>query len=228
MNTKQLLTLNSLLGGTSLDFDGTEIQEVQETEEQEIHLSIEEDTPVQSFLENFSETFDRFNAIELNESEISVVAELDIADDLANIQEALDNIREKILLKEDIGSLSQIGAIAIPGLSVLGAALVGALVKAKASGEATLPKPLANLLHDIKTWVTKGDEKERREIIRASLLRSNPKIDKKDVEWLIDIAMKKGDEIKKHPTISLSKDSRVNGKYETDFAKINKKRFGLE
>ena len=225
MNHDQLLKMNSILGGTSLDFDA---EEIKETEEQEIHLTIEEDTPVQSFLENFSETFDRFNAIELNESETSLVVDLDIAEDLANIQEALDNIREKILLKEDLGSLAQMGAIAIPGLATAGALLIGALVRAKASGEATLPKPLANLLHDVYQFISNGKTKERREIIRASIMRGNPKIDKKDVEWLIDIAMKKGDDIKKHPTISLSKDSRVNGKYETDFAKINKKRFGLE
>ena len=225
MNKDQLLKLNSILGGTSLDFDG---EEIQETEEKEIHLSIEEDVPVQSFLENFTETFDKFNAMELNESEISLVSDLGIAEDLVNIQEALDNIREKILMNESIGDLAQVGAIAIPGLSMLGAALVGTLVKAKAEGSATLPKPLANLLHDIKHYVTNGDEKERRDVIRASIMRGNPKIDKKDVEFLIDIAMKKGDEVKKHPTISLSKDSRVNGKYETEFAKINKTRFGIE
>jgi hypothetical protein len=88
-----------------------------------------------------------------------------------------------------------------------------------------LPTPLANVLHDIKQFVTKGKEKERREIIASNIRGKYPKITKEQVDMLVDYALKNADKESARP---VPKDSAKHGTYETDFAKINKKRFGLE
>ena len=210
MDRNILERMNQLCGDydTSFNYGVSEkkvVQEIQETVKTE-----------ETFFDKFGSMYNLINEYELNESEADSLDSLKIVDELLVIQEALESIKEKAQLCEDIGMLG----VAIPGL----AALTVGLIKSFLFSEVKTPTKVANVIHDIGNFVSKGNEKERRAIIKASLTRGNPNMDPKLVDKLIDKAMEEN----KEPTDrSQAKDSRISGKGVTDFAAINRKRFNL-
>jgi len=172
-----------------------------------------------NFFEGFSEMYNLFNEYELNESEIDGLDSLKIDEELYAIQEALESIKSKAMLSEDIGSML---SIAIPGIAFLTTALIKAY--ANSSGEIKTPTKIANAIHDVAQYVTNGKEKERTERLKAALTRGNPNLDAKTIDRFVARAK---EEYTKPATLT-SKDSRISGKGDTDFAAINRKRFGLE
>jgi hypothetical protein len=212
MNEKELRYLDHLLHGDSVTgFDklSESVEEVQEF--------FVESAP-KTFIEAFADTFDTFSEFELNESEQSLVTELEIDEELCTIQEALESIREKICLSE---SVAEAAPMLLTGLATAAAAFAGWLVRRKAGGESAIPRPLVNALHDIKTYVTKGNEKERRQIILNSIERKNPNLDKKIVSSMIDFAIKNADKISERP---VPKNSAKHGTYETGFMQAQRER----
>jgi hypothetical protein len=213
MDTKNARRLEYMLGGDFSDFPEESIQEAKNI------------TESSTFLEAFSNVFDAYNSYELNETDIETIDSLEINEELAAIQEALDSIRSKMCLSESISDLLPVAGAVIPGLAAGASAIIGLMARKGIGDGKILPTPLANVLHDIKQFVTKGKEKERREIIASNIRGKYPKITKEQVDMLVDYALKNADKESARP---VPKDSAKHGTYETDFAKINKKRFGLE
>lgn len=210
MDKNVIERMNQLCGDydPSFDYSLTEkkvVQKIQETEKIE-----------QTFFDKFGEMYNLINEYELNESEASELDSLNIVDELLVIQEALESIKEKAQLNEDVSML----AVAVPGL----AALTVGLIKSFLFSEVKTPTKVANVIHDIGQFVSKGNEKQRRDIIKASLTRDNPNMDPKLVDKLIDKAM---EENKKPIDRSKVKDSRISGKGDTGFAEMNRERFKL-
>lgn len=176
-----------------------------------------------TFIQQFSDVYNLFHNYELNESESDQLDSLDIEDELYVIQEALESIKQKTMLKEDIGSML---AIAVPGIAFLTTALVKAF--ANSSGDIKVPTKVANTIHDVSQFLTSGKEKERRAVIKAHLTRNNPNLDPDTVEKFIDKAIEDADKDPTRKYIAKQKDSRISGKGDTDFAAINRARFNLK
>lgn len=198
--------MDKWLGGT--DFDTKYVEDVPQ----------KKGDMEKNFFEGFSEMYNLFNEYELNESEVDNLDSLKIDEELYAIQEALESIKTKAVLSEDIGSML---AIAIPGIAFLTTALIKAY--ASSSGEIKTPTKVANAIHDVVQFVTNGKEKERTERLKAVLTRGNPDLDPKTIDRFVA----KAKEEYKRPATSTSKDSRISGKGDTDFAAMNRERFKL-
>lgn len=208
MDKNVIERMNQLCGDydPSFDYGVTEkkvVQKIQETEQVEL-----------PFFEQFSKMYNLINEYELNENEADSLDSLNIVDELLSIQEALESIKGKAQIQDDVSML----AVAIPGL----AALSLGLIKSFLFSEVKTPTKVANIVHDVAEYVSKGKEKERRERIKAVLTRGND-IDPDLADKFIDKAMKENKPIDK----SKNKDSRISGKGDTDFAAINRERFKL-
>lgn len=208
MDKNVIERMNQLCGDydPSFDYGVTEkkvVQKIQETEQVEL-----------PFFEQFSKMYNLINEYELNENEADSLDSLNIVDELLSIQEALESIKGKAQIQDDVSML----AVAIPGL----AALSLGLIKSFLFSEVKTPTKVANIVHDVAEYVSKGKEKERRERIKAVLTRGND-IDPDLADKFIEKAMKENKPMDK----SKNKDSRISGKGDTDFAAINRERFKL-
>lgn len=208
MDKNVIERMNQLCGDydPSFDYGVTEkkvVRKIQETEQVEL-----------PFFEQFSKMYNLINEYELNENEADSLDSLNIVDELLSIQEALESIKGKAQIQDDVSML----AVAIPGL----AALSLGLIKSFLFSEVKTPTKVANIVHDVAEYVSKGKEKERRERIKAVLTRGND-IDPDLADKFIDKAMKENKSMDK----SKNKDSRISGKGDTDFAAINRERFKL-
>lgn len=214
LNENHLRHMEALLGGDFKDFAPIDYDRKEERK------TIEESET--SFLENVSKFYDVFESYDLNENDMDDLTGLDINEELFQIMEALEAIKEKAI-NEDASAIPALLAIAVPGLAALTASVIGAY--AKSGGDIKLPTKIANTIHDIGQYITRGKEKDRRATIEASLKRNNPNIDPKDLKYFVDKAIEDADKETKKP---VPKGSAKHGTYSTDFATINRKRFGLE
>lgn len=208
MDKNVIERMNQLCGDydPSFDYGVTEkkvVQKIQETEQVEL-----------PFFEQFSKMYNLINEYELNENEADSLDSLNIVDELLSIQEALESIKGKAQIQDDVSML----AVAIPGL----AALSLGLIKSFLFSEVKTPTKVANIVHDVAEYVSNGKEKERRARIKAVLTRGND-IDPDLADKFIEKAMKENKPMDK----SKFKDSRISGKGDTDFAAINRERFKL-
>lgn len=210
--------------GDGKDFSVQQVSVVQESETIEdvepiIELELDEEVQEKGFLETFQEIFEKYDSLNITEEETKLFEAAGIDDELIAIQEAMESIRSKMNLDESV-AVSLLPAIAT-GI----AGLIGWYIKRHSESKSAIPRPVVNTLYDINQFVSGGKEAERREIIKNSVLKTNPNLDKKQVDQVISLAIKNADKIKDSKVVS--KDSRKSGNYETDFAAINKKRFNL-
>lgn len=214
LNDNQLKRMEYLLGGDFKDFPAVDYDK----QEKKLDICLESEEP--SFLESISKFYDIFENYQLNENDMESLNGLDINEELFQIMESLDAIKEKAI-NEDMSAVSGLLSIAIPGLALITPAILAAFNK---NGEAKLPTKVANTIYDIGQYITKGKEKERRAVIEAALKRNNPNIDSKDLKYFVDKAIEDADKKSAKPT---PKNSAKHGTYTTDFAEINRKRFNL-
>lgn len=210
--------------GDGKDFSVQQVSVVQESETIEdvepiIELELDEEVQEKGFLETFQEIFEKYDSLNITEEETKLFEAAGIDDELITIQEAMESIRSKMNLDESVA------ATAIPLIATGIASVIAWYIRRKSGGDSAIPRPVVNTLYDINQFVSGGKEAERREIIKNSVLKTNPNLDKKQVDQVISLAIKNADKIKDSKVVS--KDSRKSGNYETDFAAINKKRFNL-
>lgn len=215
LNDMQKRRMEALLGGDFKDFSPINYDKITESE---ISVNLEESQET-TFVDALSKMYEMFDSFTLNESDSEAISEADINEELYQIIEALDSIKEKAL-NEDAGSLL---AIAVPGLVAL-TSFIGAW--AKSGGELKLPTKIANTLHDVGQYITKGNIKDRRKAVEAAIKRGNPDIDQRRLDFLVDKAI---EDANKRDSKPVPKNSAKHGTYKTGFAaEMNKKGFGLQ
>lgn len=205
--------------GDFKDFIVPEVSIVKDAEEPTLELELDEEVQEKGFLETFQEIFEKYDSLNITEEETKLFEAAGIDEELIAIQEAMESIRSKMNLNESVA------VSLLPAIATGFAALLGWYAKRHSESKSAIPRPVVNTLHDINRFIGDKDTEERRAIIRNSVLKSNPNVDKKTVDTLVNLAVKNADKIKDSKVVS--KDSRKSGAYETDFAAINKKRFNL-
>ncbi|HQJ56642.1 MAG TPA: hypothetical protein PLH46_03265 [Caldisericia bacterium] len=222
MNESQLKRMEQLLKGDFSDFEYKEPKQiVQESEEIDIPDIVEEPKTI---VESLFESFGKYESLSLNESDSDLVEKLNISDELYAIQEALDSIKEKVL-DESVSDIIASSPALLPIIAGGIATAIGWYTKRKAGGDSAIPRPVVNTLYAINQYVKGGKEAERREIIKNSVLRANPNLDKKDVDNAITLAIKNSDKL---AAMKLPQGKAKYGTYETDFMKAQKERDRLK
>lgn len=223
MNESQLKRMEQLLKGDFSDFEYKEPskQVVQESEELDIPDEVEEPKTI---IESLFESFGKYESLSLNESDSDLVEKLNIFDELFAIQEALDSIKEKVL-DESVSDIIASSPALLPIIAGGIASVIGWYTKRKAGGDSAIPRPVVNTLYAINQYAKGGKEAERREIIKNSVLRANPNLDKKDVDNAISLAIKNADKL---AAMKLPQGKAKYGTYETDFMKAQKERDRLK
>lgn len=210
--------------GDGKDFSVQQVSIVQDSEtivdvEPIIELELDEEIQEKGFLETFQEIFEKYDSLNITEEETKLFESAGIDDELIAIQDAMESIRSKMNLDESVT------ATLLPAIATGFSALVAWYLKRHTESKSAIPRPVVNVLHDINRFIGDKDTEERRATIRNSVLKANPNVDKKTVDTLVSLAQKNADKLSDSKIVS--KDSRKSGKYETDFAAINKKRFNL-
>jgi len=222
MNESQLKRMEQLLKGDFSDFEYKEPKQiVQESEEIDIPDVVEEPKTI---VESLFESFGKYESLSLNESDSDLVEKLNISDELFAIQEALDSIKEKVL-DESVSDIIASSPALLPIIAGGIASVIGWYIKRKAGGDSAIPRPVVNTLYAINQYTKGGKEAERREIIKNSVLKSNPNLDKKDVDNAITLAIKNADKL---AAMKLPQGKAKYGTYETDFMKAQKERDRLK
>lgn len=206
--------------GDGKDFSVQQVSVVQESETIEdvepiIELELDEEVQEKGFLETFQEIFEKYDSLNITEEETKLFEAAGIDDELIAIQEAMESIRSKMNLNESVA------ATAIPLIASGIAAVVSWYIRRKAGGDSAIPRPVVNTLYDINQFVSGGKEAERREIIKNSVLKSNPNLDKKQIDNVINLAIKNADKLKNLPK---PQGSAKHGTYETGFMAAQKER----
>lgn len=209
--------------GDGKDFSVQQVSVVKDSETIEdvepiFELELDEENQEKGFLETFQEIFEKYDSLNITEEETKLFESAGIDDELIAIQEAMESIRSKMNLDESVVAL-------LPTIAAGIAGLIGWYIKRHAESKSAIPRPVVNTLYDINQFVSGGKEAERREAIKNFVLKDNPDLDKKQIDQVINLAVKNADKLK--ATKVVSKDSRQSGAYETGFAAINKKRFNL-
>jgi hypothetical protein len=194
--------------GDGKDFSVQQVSIVQDSETIEdrepiIELELDEENQEKGFLETFQEIFEKYDSLNITEEEADLFESAGIDDELFAIQEAMESIRSKMNLNESVA------ATLLPAIATGIAGLIGWYLKRHSESKSAIPRPVVNTLYDINQFVSGGKEAERREIIKNSVLKANPNLDKKQVDQVISLAIKNADKLK--ATKVVSKDSRKSG-----------------
>ena len=208
---------------------GSDFEEVNEEIKEEV-LEIDDKVEEEkTIVENLFDIFERFDSLSINENDSDMLVKLNISEELYTIQETLDSIKEK-LLDESVADIVASSPVLLPIIAGGITAAIGWITKRKAGGDSAIPRPVVNTLYAINQYVTKGEEKERRNVIEKTVRKAYPNLSKKEIDDVINISLKNVDKLKMMKSSSPKRVLHGGAKsdYVTDFAKINRERFGLD